>query len=140
MRRTQWNGASSVILSSTAYGRLFAGRQKAEMKLSAMRDERMRTLRKPSLELRMATAALLVSAAGVFASKVPLVLAVTARYHLGHIPAKRSHISTSTALDYVRTLGFCLQQQLLQRIGVAKAHFCIGTKDTTYDPRLPDRV
>lgn len=129
-RRVMWKGEASVVLSWKAYGRLRVGREKAELAVRNARYERKRALRTPSLEDRVVTSALLLSGAGVTAAKVPYVLAVTARYHLGFMP-RRHHIATSTALDHVRTLGSCLHRQLLQQIGDTKADFCIGTDTST---------
>ncbi len=48
-----------------------------------VRLRRLQSGRRPHYLARMATAALLLSAGGVTASKIPYVLAVTAQYHLG---------------------------------------------------------
>lgn len=113
-------------MSRKAYRRLWNGRQRAEQQLKEARAQLMRLLRKPPLEVRLATGALLQSVGGVSASKVPYVLALTSRYHIGRV-ALEHQFATSTALEYARTAGVCLKQRLIQLIGSTKAPFCVGT-------------
>jgi hypothetical protein len=120
-------GTNGVWQPVKAFNRLVQGRKKAELRVRRNREALMASKRKPSLADRMTTAALLMSGGGVTASKIPYVLAVATRYILGHVSQQHLLFATSTALDYVRTTGFCLKQRLVKRIGDAKAHFCVGT-------------
>lgn len=95
-----------------------------------VRLRRLQSGRRPHYLARMATAALLLSAGGVTASKIPYVLAVTAQYHLGHVPV--SHMfATSTALEHVRVAGYCLRRRLLEQVGELHAPYFIGTDTST---------
>jgi hypothetical protein len=126
-------------MTTKAYRRMREGREQAELQVRAERLKRLQSLRKQPYQTRVAVAALLQSGGGVSASKVPYVLGVTAHYHLGHVP--ESHLlSTSTALEYARTAGFCLQQQLVKQIGDARAPFCIGTDTSTRSGSLGSYV
>lgn len=130
VQRVVYKGKDGVWLSTKAFRRLREGRERAELTVRSSRLRRMQSLRRPSLDVRVTTSALLQSAGGVSASKVPYVLAVTAQYHLGNIPLNHL-LATSTALEHVRTAGFCLKQQLLEQIGKLQAAFCIGTDTST---------
>jgi hypothetical protein len=90
------------------------------------------------MAIRLATAALL-QIAGVSASKIPYVLAVTSLYHLGHVELKHQ-FAASTGLEYVRTAGFCLRDQLHEQIGALRAPFCIGTDTSTRSGSLGSYV
>ncbi len=138
-RRVAYKGKDGVWLSAKAYARLLTGRERAELSVQATRFARAQALRKPPRADRVATAALLQSSGGVSASKVPYVLAVVMRYCMGHIP-KHFLFATSTALEYVRTAGQCLKQQLLKEIGDAHAPFFIGTDTSTRGGHLGSYV
>jgi hypothetical protein len=94
-----------------------------------LRDKLKRFFRTQPYKVRVATGALLQSA-GVTASKIPYVLAVTSRYHLGQVAIKHQ-FATSTALEYARTAGVCLRTRLREQIGALRAPFCIGTDTST---------
>lgn len=128
--RLTHHGRDGMWMSRSAYKRLDEGRVLAQRKLQQMRFKRLRALRKPPLSDRLAVGALMQSACGLSASKVPYMLALTARYHLGDIPPHHQFAS-STALEYVRIAGFCLKQQLVARIGATASPFCIGTDTST---------
>lgn len=129
-RRMTYKGKDGVWLSAKSYARLLTGRERAELSVQEARFARKQALRKPARAARVATSALLQSAGGVSASKVPYVVGVVLRYCMGHIP-QRFLFATSTALEYVRTAGQCLRQQLLKEIGDARAPFFIGTDTST---------
>jgi hypothetical protein len=116
-------------LSLRAFKRMQSARERAERLVKAERSELRSLLRRPPVESRVATGALL-QAAGVSASKIPYVLAVTSRYHLGQV-AVAHQFATSTALEYARIAGVCLRSRLTDQIGALRAPFCIGTDTST---------
>jgi hypothetical protein len=56
---------------------------------------------------------------------------ITSWYHAGQVLLKH-HISTQSGLNYLRTIGACLKNQLVARIGQGKRTFFVGIDTSSW--------